>query len=235
MERRLEDFIAAVSAAGSIEAVGAALEAELRAEGFENLVFAETRNGALRDLVWASLPDGYARTYLEEGWGDIDPVLRKAMASTRAFSWESVNRPDAISRAQRRFFSECAEMGVRSGLTIPLHGPGGRVDLLSLSMREKDAPAAPRLRHLHAVSMQAWLRRSELAEPPAVAPPKLSPREIECLKWLREGKSNWEISQILAISEKTAEFHVGNIMKKFQAESRLAAVILALRAGVIPL
>ena len=36
---------------------------------------------------------------------------------------------------------------------------------------------------------------------------KLSPRELECLKWAAAGKTAWETSIILDISEGTVKFH----------------------------
>jgi DNA-binding CsgD family transcriptional regulator len=49
----------------------------------------------------------------------------------------------------------------------------------------------------------------------------LSPREREVLKWLRLGKTSWDISVILRISERTVNYHVGNIMKKLDVTNRL--------------
>jgi DNA-binding CsgD family transcriptional regulator len=51
----------------------------------------------------------------------------------------------------------------------------------------------------------------------------LSPREREVLKWLRVGKTSWDISVILRISERTVNYHVGNIMKKLDVTNRLQA------------
>lgn len=65
--------------------------------------------------------------------------------------------------------------------------------------------------------------------------PKLTPQEILCLRWCKEGKTNWEIGEILVISEKTVEFHLGNVMKKLGAGNRITAVVLGLRYGLIPL
>jgi DNA-binding CsgD family transcriptional regulator len=65
--------------------------------------------------------------------------------------------------------------------------------------------------------------------------PKLTPREVLCLRWCKEGKTNWEIGEILVISEKTVEFHLGNVMKKLGATNRITAVVSGLRDGVIPL
>jgi DNA-binding CsgD family transcriptional regulator len=52
----------------------------------------------------------------------------------------------------------------------------------------------------------------------------LSAREREVLKWLRLGKTSWDISMILRISERTVNYHVGNIMKKLDVTNRLQAV-----------
>jgi DNA-binding CsgD family transcriptional regulator len=63
----------------------------------------------------------------------------------------------------------------------------------------------------------------------------LTAQEIECLRWCKEGKTNWEIGEILGISQKTVEFHVGNTMKKLGAGNRITAVIMGIRNGLISL
>jgi DNA-binding CsgD family transcriptional regulator len=63
----------------------------------------------------------------------------------------------------------------------------------------------------------------------------LTRQEIECLRWCKEGKTNWEIGAILRISEKTVEFHLGNAMKKLGAGNRITAVVRALKLGLIAL
>jgi DNA-binding CsgD family transcriptional regulator len=52
----------------------------------------------------------------------------------------------------------------------------------------------------------------------------LSKREREVLNWLNRGKTSWDISMILNISERTVNYHVGNIMRKLGVNSRLQAV-----------
>lgn len=63
----------------------------------------------------------------------------------------------------------------------------------------------------------------------------LTAQEIECLKWCKEGKTNWEIGEILSISQKTVEFHVGNAMRKLGAGNRITAVIIGIKNGLITL
>lgn len=63
----------------------------------------------------------------------------------------------------------------------------------------------------------------------------LTAKETECLRWCKEGKTNWEIGEILSISEKTVEFHLGNSMRKLGANNRITAVVVGLKRGVIEL
>ena len=60
----------------------------------------------------------------------------------------------------------------------------------------------------------------------------LSQRETEVLSWLKTGKSSWDISVILGISERTVNFHVRNIVQKLNAVSRVHAVAVAAEKGI---
>ncbi|QHO79396.1 hypothetical protein ACH79_39440 [Bradyrhizobium sp. CCBAU 051011] len=60
-------------------------------------------------------------------------------------------------------------------------------------------------------------------------------QETQCLEWCKAGKTNWEIGEILSISEKTVEFHLGNAMRKLGAGNRISAVIAGIKCGLIGL
>ena len=61
----------------------------------------------------------------------------------------------------------------------------------------------------------------------------LSPKETEVLKWIAQGKSSWDVSAILGISERTVKFHVANILQKLDAVTRVHAVAIALERGLV--
>ena len=63
---------------------------------------------------------------------------------------------------------------------------------------------------------------------------RLTLREAEVLHWLKEGKTNWEISAILGNSEKTVGKHLENIFHKLNVENRTAAVRMAMEANPDP-
>jgi DNA-binding CsgD family transcriptional regulator len=69
------------------------------------------------------------------------------------------------------------------------------------------------------------------AESPA--PFGLSPREIEVLKLIANGCTDHEIAGTLFISYRTVTTHVSHILDKVGVESRTAAGIAAVRAGII--
>jgi LuxR family transcriptional regulator, quorum-sensing system regulator BjaR1 len=64
---------------------------------------------------------------------------------------------------------------------------------------------------------------------------KLTAREIEVLRWVANGKSAWEIGEILHITKRTVDEHVQTAVRKLGAVNRTNAVALALRDGIIKL
>ena len=63
--------------------------------------------------------------------------------------------------------------------------------------------------------------------------PTLTPREIQVLQLVSQGKRNKEIAAILGLSEDTVPVHVKNIFAKLRVNERTAAVNIALRRGII--
>jgi transcriptional regulator EpsA len=64
-------------------------------------------------------------------------------------------------------------------------------------------------------------------EAPALQP-LVTEREVEILRWVREGKSNQEIGMILSISPLTVKNHVQKILRKLRASNRAQAVSKAI-------
>ena len=71
------------------------------------------------------------------------------------------------------------------------------------------------------------------AIPRAPAPVRLSPRESASLHWSAIGKTSWETSLILEVSEHTVNFHLKNACRKLGVRTRRAAVVAALQRGLL--
>lgn len=236
MAERLEDYIEKTRFARTAPQLRKLFRDAVADEGYENIVHGYMLNRTL-GLDWLELPDGYAETYHRERWDTIDPVLDYIQSARRPFRWADLAKLD-LSRRQQSFLRTCRELRVHSGITFPLHNPGSRVDLISLSLRhEREAPSH-RIPYLYALSVQTWLKYNELTERPGSQPSEalhLTPQELKCLDLCKQGKTNWEIGDELKISEKTAEWHFTNIMRKLGASNRITAVVTAIQQGLLSL
>lgn len=125
---------------------------------------------------------------------------------------------------------------VRSGLGIPLHGPGGRFaaahlgsDLSKRELQKLDRETRPTVFLLAAL----FNARLEQVVPDRSAQPALAPRERECLAWAAVGKTAWETSMILSISESAVKKHLASAARKLGARTRTQAVATALCSRLI--
>jgi transcriptional regulator EpsA len=84
--------------------------------------------------------------------------------------------------------------------------------------------------HLALSRSQAWPQQA-LASQPSVDT-QLSERQLEILHWVKLGKTNYEISLILAISELTVKNHLQKIFKKLNVHNRTQAVARIMSMGL---
>lgn len=62
---------------------------------------------------------------------------------------------------------------------------------------------------------------------------RLTAREHDCLYWVAQGKTSWEIGCILGISERTVNFHIANLCGKLGVRTRQAAITAAIRLNLL--
>jgi DNA-binding CsgD family transcriptional regulator len=65
----------------------------------------------------------------------------------------------------------------------------------------------------------------------AITPNKMTKRELECIKWASDGKTSWEISQLLSISQRTVDFHLANCITKTDSINRQQAIVKCVQNG----
>ncbi|HLE04773.1 MAG TPA: response regulator transcription factor [Anaerolineales bacterium] len=78
--------------------------------------------------------------------------------------------------------------------------------------------------------LEEFSQRSKETHP---AHSDLTPREMEVLLAVAQGKSNEEIARALVISEKTVKTHLGKVFSKLQVEGRAQAMLYAIREGLV--
>ncbi len=85
---------------------------------------------------------------------------------------------------------------------------------------------------VHMIGQASFQRYCQLVQPTSEVQP-LSNRELEVLSWMREGKSNTVIAQILAISRASVDVYVRRIFAKLEVTDRTGAVLRGYAMGLI--
>lgn len=186
-----------------------------------------------RVLLW-DWPKEWFDHYAALNYIEADPVITYLRAYRRAVQWNLAQRTVGGGYAGDRVFSEAREFGLKDGYAVPMVTIEGDIVMISLGGEEVDFDE----RATGTIALLATFaagRALEVSAAGAIQEPRpaLTEREIECMRWAAAGKSEWEISQILGISEHTAEKHLLNAKRKLGASNRVHAVAEAIRHGHI--
>ncbi len=181
-------------------------------------------------------PSGYVDAFEDAGMARADPVMQHCKHHSVPIIW---NQATYVAAGVGDKWDAQARFGYRTGIAMALHMPQGRHFFLGVD-RDQSLPgdrmeltrivADLQLFAVHAQEAAARILTPAPAEPEH---PNLTPREIETLRWTMDGKTAWEVGNILGISERTAVLHVNNATHKLGCVNKHQAVLKALRLGLI--
>lgn len=187
--------------------------------------------------VKTNYPSQWKAAYNRGQFHRIDPKIAYCKENTLPVHWDSPSLNDAIAQT---LFDSAATHGVKSGITLPLHGPDiwGKISLASSSLsndqlKERLQPSMGSivvLRDLIGATAPKFMRKeSDLVQC------NLSGKEMDCLNLAMQGKTSKEISQALSRAEDTVNYHFRNVFQKLQVNTRSQAITKALQMGLIKL
>jgi len=173
-------------------------------------------------------PDSWQQRYHEKDYFDQDVTVAHCKQSSTPILWPAQCKNE--SKINNQIFSESAEFGLKSGISMPYHARNGEHGALAVSTSEKyDNSDLSNPRNLFALQVLGaaffdYCRKNTKKNNTV----QLTQREKECLKWVATGKTSWEISTILSISERTVVFHLQNAVSKMNTSSRTSAAVIAI-------
>jgi DNA-binding CsgD family transcriptional regulator len=188
---------------------------------------------------FSNYPTAWKSYYVENKFLFVDPVVKRACETVSPFAWDGLTAEKA-NGASNHFFNLAAEYGVKNGFSIPIHGPND-LALFSVCANELSATESHRLLrltmpYLTVAALSIHERARAIFQPEAltVAGVKLlNPRETEVMQWVACGKSSWDISCILGLSESAIRHCVTNALRKLNCNDRTQGAIRAVLLGLI--
>lgn len=187
------------------------------------------------NVVNVSYPDEWLYLYWKNGYADIDPVFRAASHSPGTQIWRQTYR-SATSKDELDFIETARGFGLGDGITTSSVDPTcGLATFYSFAGGEGvDAERYAQLVHYLGHHLHLALLRTARKNAPSTdkCVKELSPREVTILNWIKNGKTNWEVGQILGVTERTVRFHLASIFSKLDVTSRSQAVAAAMEHGL---
>lgn len=238
----ISDFVDKLSGVQSPDALMGVFEKTTKNLGFSCFAYHMVKVVGIGDhlpLVKTTYPDQWVHRYFDQDYMKIDPVLRASFDRALPYAWDEVVKPDELSPEQKSFFMEADDFKLRSGLSIPIQGYKGEFSLMTVVADGTEREAKDSIvRHwhtLHLLTMYLHNHASSMVVSEALKnhSPLLTGREKEVLTWVANGKTTWEISEILCIGETTTLTHIENAKRKLNAPSRTQAVVKAIYLSLI--
>lgn len=164
-----------------------------------------------------------------------DPALHASRRANCGFGWDNLQDYLVLRTEHLEILGEAARAGLRKGFTVPANvpfEPSGACSFATSSSRKLTAGQLEAAELIGGHALQA-ARRLRNFPSPAPRELKLSPREIEVIRWVAQGKSNGDIALILGLSLETVKTYVGSILAKLEAVDRTTAAVMAARWGII--
>lgn len=179
-------------------------------------------------------PQSWWNRYVERDYAGKDAVCQQVYSTMSPFVWHEVEPRFASRDGAFQVAGEASEHGLADGYIVPVFSRDEWLSALSfgaptkLELSQKERGAL----NLMAIYTSSAIERRQQRRP---VRGRLSAREREVLLWTSAGKSCWDVSVILGISEKTVRFHTAQIRAKLNASNTTHAVARALQQGEISL
>ena len=177
--------------------------------------------------------------YNEQDYFKSDPTLEYCTQNITPLIWNNLGEKELKSAISKKIMNECADFGLNTGISFPVHSPSGEFAMLSFTsdnsvekLSSQLTYAAPHLmsltHYIHEAVMRIFRTKQTID-----GKIQLTKREQQCLLWAAEGKTSNETADILHISESTVRFHLNNAARKLNVQTRRHTIARAICLGLI--
>lgn len=219
----------------------AALASTLKFDGLSYLVVNDHTNTDCVSVHLTTAGRDWSARYAKHHYHSIDPRIVGTQGRHVPIVWDAAR--EYSDRRVRSFLDHAGQFRICSGVAIPLHDArAGRVvvawdSAISVADRERHSTLESSLGTL--TLLAAFLHEAMLAHSlPSLwrrARSTLSDRERDCLLLAAHGMTSLDIGVKLGITERTVNFHFGNIIDKLGVLNRSEAIARAVAHNIVSL
>lgn len=188
-------------------------------------------------VMLLNYPREWVESYSELQLHSIDPVFLRADRTALPFCWDSDDFRRETTRMQQRMLSAARRFGIAHGYTIPIHSPLSRAFVKASCTLIPDSTVLHPYSRFAGQLMAGYLFETAarfLGATAAVSRcPSLSSRQRQCLELVAQGKSDWDIAQIMSLSQCTVHNYIENTKRRLDVATRVQAVVHALASHQI--
>ena len=179
-------------------------------------------------------PDAWREELLERHDVAADPVHLASVRTNAGFGWDELESFLPLSAAQREILERSGHHGLGPGFTVPANVPGEPSGSCSFAVSRGRPLPESRLMCAELIGAHAF-RAARRVHGLAAAGggPRLSRRELQCVRLVAAGKTDWEIAQILGIGVETARQYVKRARAAYDVVSRAQLVACGLRDALV--
>lgn len=231
----VQEFVGAVKRLSDAVELKDMLSDSLEALGFQQFAF-------IHHVGNSTVPAGLVRvSNYPESWIEVirqrhylsdDPVHAACQRSATSFIWSNLNDIITLTPRQSEIMEAWDGHGLGDGFTVPIHIPGEVSGSCSMGVRAGLAlpvHSLPAAQYVASFAFEAARRMARTdAERKDGPTRRLTQRQLDCIVLVAQGKSDWDISRVLGISDQTVHQHVEDAKRRFGVASRTQLVVRAL-------
>ncbi len=238
----LRDYLNAVVTTQSLEELWAAHCEQMAGYGFDRLIYGRTQYRTRTSLgdpedfvILTNHSPEYIKTFLGERLYFHAPMTRWALENEGACSWRRVYEMfdgKTLTKEETRVLEYNLRMKVTAGYTISFKSPNlrqkGAIALTAradMNQVQVDEIWAEHGRDIHLMNDMAHLKILTL---PYTPPNRgLTPRQLEALQWVGDGKTTQDIAVLMGLTTATVEKHLRLAREALAVETTAQAVLKA--------
>ena len=187
-------------------------------------------------LLFGKGLDQWQRRYSDMRYHRYDPIIHECRRHSNAFYWSELRLTQMLSEGEVQVLDDARSFGIDEAFVEPIHKSDSSVLIVLFATNQRHQPNLELRAATHMLAAYYGLRGAMLYRGETGyrdSHRHLTYRQLECLQWVRAGKSSTDIAEILDISSGVVDEHIANACRRLGVGTRIQAVIAASDLGYL--